>query len=105
MFIVELLKKLKMDYDYYKTKLIGIGTFILSASKFYILWILLHYISSHLYVYFCANLSVYGFVTSVFVTQAPHCVALRYIINTGGTTITMMWIALGTYISRFLIIR
>ena len=63
---------------------------------FYIMWIGLHYGASHLYTYVCTPWTLQGFFMSPFVAPGPHCVALRWAVNTGGDTINLMWFALGT---------
>jgi hypothetical protein len=64
----------------------------------YIFWILLHFISANLYSHYCANISFFGLLISAFQAPAPHCVALRWAITTGGNIINQMWIVLGTWI-------
>lgn len=71
---------------------------------FYMAWVSAHYISTHIYTYFCTNNTFYGFLTSPFVAAAPHCVALRWVIYEGGNTITSMWLSLGTYLGAKLLI-
>jgi hypothetical protein len=71
---------------------------------FYMAWVSAHYMSTHIYSYFCTNNSFYGFLISPFVAAAPHCVALRWIIYEGGNTITSMWLSLGTYMGAKLLI-
>ena len=62
----------------------------------YILWILLHYIALHLYIHFCAPLSVWGFLM-------PHCQALRWTIYTGANAINSMWAVLGVWLCSKLV--
>jgi hypothetical protein len=64
----------------------------------YFLWILLHYLAAHSYVYWCASSSLGGFILSPFLTAAPHCQALRWGINQGANNITLMWSTAGTWI-------
>jgi hypothetical protein len=70
----------------------------------YLLWIVLHYVASHLYGQWCVPLTVMGFILSPFLAPAPHCQALRWIINTGGNNINAMWVILGTWFARKVII-
>jgi hypothetical protein len=69
----------------------------------YLLWIILHYISPHLYIYFCVPLNLRGFLMSAFIAPSPHCQALRWTIYNGGNTIISMWIFIGTLIIKRLI--
>jgi len=71
----------------------------------YFFWILAHYICAHLYTRFCAPLNFWGLLLSPLVVPAPHCRALRWVINIGGDTITQMWIVLGTYLTSKLLIK
>ena len=61
----------------------------------YGLWIVLHFITPHLYTYFCTSITPYGFLISPFMAPAPHCTAFRWIIYTGGNMITTMWVVIG----------
>ena len=67
-------------------------------SKVYFFWIGIHYISSNLYPYFCADLSMQGFLTSPFIVITPHCKALGWLQKTSTTVIENMWIVLGTWL-------
>jgi hypothetical protein len=69
----------------------------------YLLWIVLHYISPHLYVHFCVPLTLQGFIMSPFIAPSPHCQALRWAIYNGGNTIIAMWVVFGTWIMQKLI--
>lgn len=74
-----------------------------TAISVYLLWIILHYISPHLYVYFCVPLNLRGFLMSAFIAPSPHCQAIRWTIYNGGNTIIGMWIFIGTLIVKKLI--
>ena len=71
----------------------------------YILWILLHFIAPHLYVYFCAPGTPIGFILSPFVALAPHCAAIRWVISSSGDMISSMWIVIGGWFIKTLIIK
>ena len=64
----------------------------------YIFWIGLHYISVHLYSYFCTPSTFIGFLYSPFLAPLPQCKMLRWIIYNGGEMIEVMWIILGKWI-------
>ena len=64
----------------------------------YAMWITLHFIAPHLYVYFCTPATVIGFLTSPFVAPAPHCTAIRWVIINSADMITTMWIVIGGWI-------
>jgi len=69
----------------------------------YILWIFLHYVSAHLYVYLCVPATLMGFVLAPFLVPAPHCQALRWAIYNGGNSILAMWVLLGSWLVKKLI--
>jgi hypothetical protein len=71
----------------------------------YFLWILLHYLAAHSYVYWCTPSSLGGFIISPFLTAAPHCQALRWGINQGTNNITLMWSTAATWILLKLVIK
>ncbi len=71
--------------------------YIINISGIYIVWILLHYIASHLYTKLCVPNTIYGFVMSPFMVTAPHCQGLRWIVYNGSNIITNMWVILGTW--------
>jgi len=82
---------------------ISVFKFIIKVSGVYILWIILHFVSSHLYIHFCVPSSFIGFIISPFMTSSPHCQGLRWIIYNGANTINNMWVILGTWICSYLI--
>jgi hypothetical protein len=76
---------------------------IYEVAGVFILWICLHYVAANLYPSYCAETSVVGFIKSVFVAQAPHCIALRWVIYNGGIAINSMWITIAIWISSKLL--
>jgi len=72
--------------------------YVYSATSIYFFWILMHYFSAQLYVYYCTPQGFYGFFISPFLVAAPHCRALRWIIHSGGNMVDNMWIILGTWL-------
>lgn len=77
--------------------------YVYSASSVYLFWIMLHYFSTQLYMYYCAPRGFYGFLISPFLVAAPHCRAIRWIIHNGGNMVDNMWIILGTWLCSKLI--
>ncbi len=63
-------------------------------------WVIAHYIASHLYVKLCVPATLIGFITSPFTATSTQCVGLRWIINTGGNNICMMWVVFGIWIAE-----
>ena len=72
--------------------------FLKEVTFVYIFWIALHYLSVHLYSYFCTPLSFIGFLSSPFLVTLPQCKILRWVIEEGGKMIEVMWIILGKWI-------
>lgn len=64
----------------------------------YILWIILHYIASWLYSYWCTPWGIAGFIITPFIINSPHCTALRWCIVHGAETLTAMWIIMGSWL-------
>jgi len=69
-----------------------------SVAGLYILWMVLHFVSANLYVYYCAHMSLFGFLMSPVLASAPHCRAIRWVLNSGSHSIDAMWIVLGTWV-------
>jgi len=69
-----------------------------SVAGLYILWMVLHFVSANLYVYYCAHMSLFGFFMSPVLASAPHCRAIRWVLNSGAQSIDAMWIVLGTWV-------
>ncbi len=72
------------------------------VSKIYVLWIFIHYISSHLYVAYCTPYNLFGFIASPIMISTPHCTGIRWCIMRGADTITAMWIVIGTWLATTL---
>lgn len=69
---------------------------LLKVALFYFAWITLHYAASHLYTNFCVPWTLRGFLLAPLVAPGPHCVALRWAIQTGGETINLMWVVIAS---------
>ena len=72
--------------------------YMYNASCIYLFWIMLHYISAQLYIYYCVPPGLYGLFISPFLISAPHCHAIRWIIHNGGNMTDNMWIVFGTWL-------
>jgi len=79
--------------------------FLKTPAAMYIAWIVLHYICSHLYIQMCTPSTLYGFITSPIMAPTPHCSAFRWVIYTGGNTISTMWLIIGGWLMHKLIIN
>jgi hypothetical protein len=87
-----------------KEKFIKYSNLFIELCGIYMLWIIIHYICSHIYVSWCTPLTIIGFILTPFIVPSPHCQALRWAIANGGTSITAMWFSLGTWITKKLIL-
>ena len=87
-----------IEQDSICTRIICKINYVLSISKVYLVWILIHYATSQCYVKFCTPPNIYGFIMSPLLSSAPHCKAMRWAIYTGANTIESMWIIIGTWI-------
>ena len=97
-------KKYLHKLNMFKKYIVNIICIIMNACSIYILWIILHYISSHFYTKICTPNTFLGFLYSPFIITTPHCRALRWMIFNGSIIIDNMWIVLGTWIcSKFII--
>jgi hypothetical protein len=79
--------------------------YLTSPVGVFMLWIVLHFVTPHLYVYFCTPATIIGFALSPFIAPAPHCMAFRWVIYNGGSMITTMWMVIGTWFIRKLVIQ
>jgi len=77
----------------------NIISYVYDISGIFVLWIAIHYIAANLYPRFCAETSLFGFIKSIFVTQAPHCVAMRWVIYNGGNIINSMWASIALWVT------
>jgi len=66
---------------------------------FYMVWILLHYLSVHIYTKMCVPLTIWGLISSPFIVMNPICGGLEWIIHNSLIIISSMWVALGTWIT------
>jgi hypothetical protein len=95
--------ELKWDswYGRLLTEIYHITAFIFatlySILGYYLMWILLHYCAAHLYPSYCVPFTMSGLLLSPFMSSAPHCIALRWLITEGSNVIVTMWVVFGTY--------
>lgn len=77
--------------------------FLIRISGLYIIWIILHYYASHLYIKLCVPNTIIGFLMSPFMTATPHCQGLRWLIYNAAIMINNMWVLLGAWICSTLL--
>lgn len=88
---------------YIGNKIVICMYWVYAASKVYVLWILLHYFASHLYVYYCVPKTLVGFLVSPFLIASPQCHSLRWLVYNGANIISNMWVILGTWLCSIMI--
>jgi len=71
----------------------------ISTFGVYIMWITLHYMSSHFYIHLCVPASILGFLTSPLLATSYHCQGLWWLVNQGRNSIHAMWLILGSWIT------
>ena len=83
--------------------------FVHSVARFvfvYSAFAFIHAITTNIYVEICANPSLKGIILSVFHVPAPHCAALRTLMDFGVNGIYSMWsvvfIWLANELSKFI---
>jgi hypothetical protein len=80
-------------------------TTLYNVCSLYLLWIVLHYICSYLYLQYCVIPKWYGIFLSPFLVSTPHCQAMRWVIYNGGNNMQEMWITLGIWISCKILLK
>lgn len=73
-------------------------------SGIYLLWIMLHFVASHLYIDLCVPKTIVGLLISPFLMSTPHCQGLRWIVFNAANVINNMWIIVGAWICSYLIV-
>ena len=64
-------------------------------SKLYLLWIVIHYLSSNAYVYFCTPQTVWGVLQSPFMVITPQCYTIDWIQRKSRDITHNMWMIIG----------
>ena len=85
-------------YSYFRSKIQYISRIVSQYFGIYIIWVLIHYMSAHIYTKICVPSGLFVFVLSFILTPSPYCYTLRWIIFNGGNYITSMWVILGMWI-------
>jgi hypothetical protein len=63
----------------------------------HLLWVLIHWSAARLYPYFCAKSGVFGLILSSVLSQAPHCIAIAWLVETSRSCLKSMWLGFGTF--------
>ncbi len=65
-------------------------------------WASMHYLAVHAYSYYCTNWSIWGYITSPFVTTSPLCKGLNWFIYESSNTLSNIFVLVGTTASLYL---
>lgn len=76
--------------------------YILRFGGIYLLWIFVHFVAAHLYIYFCVSDTLFGFLISPFLVPTPHCCILRWALYQGAENINIMWLLLSSFIVKLI---
>lgn len=79
-----------------------IGRYLQGPFGIYLTWVMIHYFAAHAYSEYCVNWSLYGLISSPFISTTPICRGLSWIIYEGSNTITHIWLFLGSTMSVYL---
>lgn len=65
----------------------------------YFVWIILHYISAHLYKMHCAPSGIWGFLLSPLMASTPYCTGLVWIMQNSAVKFMAIWALVGSWIN------
>ena len=71
--------------------------FLRKSILIFITWVLVHFISAHIYIYMCVPATLYGILMSPFMVDVPYCYASRWIMMKSVNSINLLWISLGSW--------
>lgn len=90
-----IMKQIFEQFDYQNIK--NTCNYILAITGIYLLWIGIHYITPHMYVYLCVPPTFIGILMSPFASTMPHCQGMRWLLYTSSDSIKAMWFVLSTW--------
>ena len=93
-----MIKKMILFFEKSFWKVLNAITIIFKGFGIYLLWICLHFFSSHLYIKFCVSKTFLGFIMSPFMISTPHCQGLRWIVYNAASVINNMWLLIGAWV-------
>jgi len=71
----------------------------------YIFWIAVHYVTPHLYTYYCTPLTWTGFFLSPIMAVSPQCEAIRWAMLNSGDIIKSLWWMTGAWIASLILLK
>ena len=101
-------KQIKNQSDMFNNTMTTIVDYYNKIPNIVIIYLALclgHFIAANIYPYICCNMSFFGFIISPFMTLAPHCQALRWIIDYTANQLKNYWIFLGTFFIGYIVKR
>jgi hypothetical protein len=89
-------------YDDYGGYIVDSDVFLTpQAMRLLFLFVLLHVLSSHLYVHLCVPTTLYGMLMTPFMTAAPHCTALRWVMNVTADKMAVVCTIVATAVASY----
>lgn len=82
-----------------RPKILAPATFALT----YFMWVCLSYFSTHLYAYFCADWSLFGFIMHPLMVVSPQCGALRWFVVNGPDVISQSFALISSVVVTMLV--
>lgn len=85
-----------------KINIIKLNTIMMYFSTpvgMYFVWIILHYVSAHLYKMHCAPSGIWGFLLSPLMASTPYCTGLVWIMQNSVVKFMAIWALVGSWIN------
>ena len=95
---MDMLNMLKLKFQNFKYTSI-FNRYISTPIGMYIVWILLHYVSAHLYKMHCAPDGLWGFLISPLMASTPYCTGLIWILQNSVIQFMAVWTIVGSWVS------
>lgn len=74
-------------------------TYFSTPIGMYFVWIILHYVSAHLYKMHCAPSGIWGFLLSPLMASTPYCTGLVWIMQNSVVKFMAIWALVGSWIN------
>ena len=75
---------------------------LVRVTALYLLWVVMHYAAAHVYTELCVPPTLKGFMMSPFMTATPHCAGMRWLMQTGASSINAIWLILGAVFIKYI---
>ena len=77
-------------------KILGLDMW--KASKYYLMWILFHWLTINAYSYYCSGSDLWSLITTPFMSMLPQCRAMIWVLEKSFIIMENMWIIFGTWL-------